>query len=234
MARYISSIRDSIGKTVLGDVFYAIENINDERAISFINSSGFDVNQINPKTGKTVLQTALEQLTYTLDKKDDNTFNLRIYKIIRALFVKKVIVGKAEIDEINNRQLMILIFLTGQFDIFKHFLKKGADPNVIYKGDKNNSSLLLIISERLVVLSKRGFNSYEEAGNVSKIMDLLLENGADPNVANIDVGLGTSGVTYASTQAIRMATVGSSLTDADAKNLYTLVQSFQTTLGRQV
>lgn len=186
MAGYISSIRDSIGKTVLGDVFYAIENINDERAISFINSSGFDVNQINPKTGKTVLQTALEQLSYTLDKKDDNKWNLRIYKIIRALFEKNVIVGKAEIDEINNRQLMILIFLTGKFDIFKHFLKKGADPNVIYKDDKNNSSLFLIISQRLAVLSRQGFNAYKEAVYVSEIMDLLLENGADPNIANID------------------------------------------------
>lgn len=55
-----------------------------------------------------------------------------------------------------------------------------------------------------------------------------------PNAANINVGVNTVGATYASTQAIRMATVGSSLTDADAKNLYTLVQSFQTTLGRQV
>jgi ankyrin repeat protein len=186
MAGYITSIRDSIGKTVLGDVFYAIENINDERAISFINSSGFDVNQINSKNGKTLLQTALEQLSYTLDKEDDNKWNLRIYKIIRALFEKNVIVGKAEIDEINNRQLMILIFLTGQFDIFKHFLKKGADPNVIYNGDKNNSSLLLIISERLAVLSRQGFNAYKEAGYVSEIMELLLENGADPNIANID------------------------------------------------
>lgn len=186
MAGYIRSIRDSIGKTVLGDVFYAIETINDERAISFINSSGFDVNQINPKTGKTVLQTALEQLSYTLDKKDDSKFNLRIYKIIRALFEKNVIVGKAEIDEINNRQLMIFIFLTGQFDIFKHFLKKGADPNVIYQGDKNNSSLLFIISERLLVLSRQGVNAYKEVLHVSEIMDLLLENGADPNIANID------------------------------------------------
>ena len=186
MAGYIRSIRDSIGKTVLGDVFYAIETINDERAISFINSPGFDVNQINPKTGKTVLQTALEQLSYTLDKKDDSKFNLRIYKIIRALFEKNVIVGKAEIDEINNRQLMIFIFLTGQFDIFKHFLKKGADPNVIYQGDKNNSSLLFIISERLLVLSRQGVNAYKEALHVSEIMDLLLENGADPNIANID------------------------------------------------
>lgn len=186
MAGYIRSIRDSIGKTVLGDVFYAIETINDERAISFINSPGFDVNQINPKTGKTVLQTALEQLSYTLDKKDDSKFNLIIYKIIRALFEKNVIVGKAEIDEINNRQLMIFIFLTGQFDIFKHFLKKGADPNVIYQGDKNNSSLLFIISERLLVLSRQGVNAYKEALHVSEIMDLLLENGADPNIANID------------------------------------------------
>jgi ankyrin repeat protein len=186
MAGYIRSIRDSIGKTVLGDVFYAIENINDERAISFINSSGFDVNQINPKNGKTVLQTVLEKLSYHLDKEDDNKWNLRTYKIIRALFEKNVIVGKAEIDEINNRQLMILIFLTGQFDILKHFLKKGADPNVIYQDDKNNRSLLLIISERLAVLSRQGFNAYKEARRVSEIMDLLLENGADPNIANID------------------------------------------------
>jgi hypothetical protein len=55
-----------------------------------------------------------------------------------------------------------------------------------------------------------------------------------PNAANIDVGLSLSGVAYASTQAIRMATVGSSLTDLDAANLNTLVQAFQTTLGRQV
>ena len=110
MSGYITSIRDSIGKTVLGDVFYAIENYNDERAISFINYPGFDVNQINPKNGKTVLQTALENLSYTLDEEDENKMNQRIYKIIRALLQKNVIVGKAEIDEINNKQLMILIF----------------------------------------------------------------------------------------------------------------------------
>jgi hypothetical protein len=55
-----------------------------------------------------------------------------------------------------------------------------------------------------------------------------------PNSANINVGVNLVGATYASTQAIRMATVGSSLTDADARNLNTLVQAFQTTLGRQV
>lgn len=55
-----------------------------------------------------------------------------------------------------------------------------------------------------------------------------------PNAANINVGVNLVGATYASTQAIRMATVGSSLTDADARNLNTLVQAFQTTLGRQV
>jgi hypothetical protein len=55
-----------------------------------------------------------------------------------------------------------------------------------------------------------------------------------PNAANIDVGLMTQGFTFVSTQAIRMATVGSSLTDSDAANLNTLVQAFQTKLGRQV
>jgi hypothetical protein len=55
-----------------------------------------------------------------------------------------------------------------------------------------------------------------------------------PNAANISVGLSLSGLAYASTQAIRMATVGSLLTDSDAANLNTLVQAFQTTLGRQV
>jgi len=54
-----------------------------------------------------------------------------------------------------------------------------------------------------------------------------------PN-ANIDVGVNSLGAVYPSTQAIRMATIGSSLTDADARNLNTLVQAFQTTLGRQV
>lgn len=55
-----------------------------------------------------------------------------------------------------------------------------------------------------------------------------------PNTANINVGVNLVGATYASTQAIRMATVGSSLTDLDAANLNTLVQAFQTKLGRQV
>lgn len=54
-----------------------------------------------------------------------------------------------------------------------------------------------------------------------------------PN-ANIDVGVNLIGTSYPSTQAMRMATVGSSLTDDDAKNLNIIVQSFQTTLGRQV
>jgi hypothetical protein len=54
-----------------------------------------------------------------------------------------------------------------------------------------------------------------------------------PN-ANIDVGVNSSGTSYPSTQAMRMATVGSSLTDNDAKNLNIIVQSFQTALGRQV
>jgi hypothetical protein len=54
-----------------------------------------------------------------------------------------------------------------------------------------------------------------------------------PN-ATLDVGVNSSGTSYPSTQAIRMATVGSSLTDADARNLNTLIQAYQTTLGRQV
>jgi hypothetical protein len=54
-----------------------------------------------------------------------------------------------------------------------------------------------------------------------------------PN-ANIDVGVNSLGSLFPSTQAIRMATIGSSLTDADARNLNTLVQAYQTKLGRQV
>jgi hypothetical protein len=54
-----------------------------------------------------------------------------------------------------------------------------------------------------------------------------------PN-ATLDVGVNSSGASFPSTQAIRMATVGSSLTDSDAANLNTLVQAFQTKLGRQV
>jgi ankyrin repeat protein len=199
MAGYIKSLSDSLGKTVLGDVFYAIESYNDQRAISFINYPGFDVNQINPKTGKTVLETSLEQLLYTAKNKNGYI----CLTIIKALLKQNVIVGKAEIDKINNNQIMILIFLIAQrdiaqrdiaqrdidqrdiFDIFEYFLNAGADPNVIYKGDTNNNSLFLIISQRLAVLSRRDSNSFEEKLDVSKIMDMVLDKGADPNVANI-------------------------------------------------
>ena len=150
-----------------------------------MESTGFAANQINPDTGKTLLQTALGKLSYTIAKENENRSNKIIYKIIKELLTKYLVVGKADIDEINNKQLMIIIFLDNEFDIFKQFLKKGADPNVIYKGNTNNDSLFFIISQRLSVLSKHGVNSFERGVNVSKIMDIMLENGADPNVANI-------------------------------------------------
>lgn len=150
-----------------------------------MESTGFAANQINPDTGKTLLQTALGKLSYTIAKENENRSNKIIYKIIKELLTKYLVVGKADIDEINNKQLMIIIFLDNEFDIFKYFLKKGADPNVIYKGNTNNDSLFFIISQRLSVLSKHGVNSFERGVNVSKIMDIMLENGADPNVANI-------------------------------------------------
>ena len=139
MAGYIKSLSDSLGKTVLGDVFYAIENDNDKRAISFINSSGFDVNQINPKTGKTLIQTSLEQLSfeYLYQKNNPNFSN---YNIIRELLKNNVSIDREEIEEINNKQLIILFFINDQYDIFEYFLKIGADPNVKYKGKPINVS----------------------------------------------------------------------------------------------
>jgi ankyrin repeat protein len=205
MARYISSIRDSIGKTVLGDVFYAIENINDERAISFINSSGFDVNQINPKTGKTLLQTSLEQLSfeYLYQKNNPNFSN---YNIIRELLKNNVSIDREEIEEINNKQLIILFFINDQYDIFEYFLKIGADPNVKYKGKpintgnkyyeyilENDTPLFLYATERLYRLSKnynrnRDINNIdivkEEEQKISEIMDMLLEKGVDPYISD--------------------------------------------------
>jgi len=176
----------SIGKTIFGgDIFDAIESYDERTAFKLMESTGFAANQINPDTGKTLLQTALGKLSYTISKENENRSNKIIYKIINELLQKYLVVGKADIDEINNKQLMIIIFLDNEFDIFKYFLKKGADPNVIYKGNTNNDSLFFIISQRLSVLSKHGVNSFEQGVNVSKIMDIMLENGADPNVANI-------------------------------------------------
>lgn len=55
-----------------------------------------------------------------------------------------------------------------------------------------------------------------------------------PNFANMGLGMSLSGTAYPSTQALRFATIGSGLTDIEAKNLSVIVQIFQTKLGRQV
>jgi D-sedoheptulose 7-phosphate isomerase len=48
------------------------------------------------------------------------------------------------------------------------------------------------------------------------------------------IGITTSGIAYASTQAFRFATIGTGLNPDQARNLSILVQAFNTTLARQV
>jgi hypothetical protein len=50
----------------------------------------------------------------------------------------------------------------------------------------------------------------------------------------VAIGISTPGTAYASTQAFRFASIGTGLDQIQAKNLSILVQSYNTTLGRQV
>ena len=50
----------------------------------------------------------------------------------------------------------------------------------------------------------------------------------------VGIGITTSGIAYPSTQAFRFASIGTGLNQTQAKNLSILVQSYNTTLGRQV
>ena len=126
--------------------------------------------------------------------------------------------------------------VTGQ--VFRTYTGSGASVFGVQFGGAAgvNTNLLGTASTGYVIGTRTAINACAMyiAGRVISRDTSTASATTLPNAANIDVGLSRSGVAYASTQAIRMATVGSSLTDADAKNLYTLVQSFQTTLGRQV
>jgi len=50
----------------------------------------------------------------------------------------------------------------------------------------------------------------------------------------VGIGITTSGIAYPSTQAFRFASIGTGLDQIQAKNLSILIQSYNTTLGRQV
>lgn len=84
--------------------------------------------------------------------------------------------------------------------------------------------------------TKRGNSDRQIYRNgISEALTSTTDSSTMPN-ANIYVGArnGNSGTDLWSTKEMALITIGDGLTDADAANLYTIVQKYQTTLGRQV
>jgi hypothetical protein len=106
---------------------------------------------------------------------------------------------------------------------------------IVYTGNlndvANSDSRGLFISNRTSSTVINGFK------NTSKILNLTQTAIARPN-RSIFLGAlnyqGTGGAVLFSSKQCAFATIGSGLTDAEAANLYSTIQTFQTTLGRQV
>jgi len=106
---------------------------------------------------------------------------------------------------------------------------------IVYTGDlndvANSDSRGLFISNRTSSTVINGFK------NTSKILNLTQTAIARPN-RSIFLGAlnfqGTNGPVLFSSKQCAFSTIGSGLTDAEATNLYNTIQTFQTTLGRQV
>lgn len=124
-----------------------------------------------------------------------------------------------------------------QTEIFRTFSGSGTNQfGVQLGGGTGGLSLVATASTGYIIGSRTSLsNASMYIGGIRRVNNTTTVPSTNlPNTANIGVGMSVSGQAYPSTQAIRFATIGSGLTDIDARNLSIIVQIYQTALGRQV
>jgi hypothetical protein len=105
------------------------------------------------------------------------------------------------------------------------YIYNPTSANVISNGTTN--------SNNLSINTRRSSTDFAFFNNNSKLGINVTPNIVSFNSNNVHIG-SAGGFTYYSSRQNAFASIGDGLTDTQASNLYTAVQSFQTTLSRQV
>ncbi len=128
----------------------------------------------------------------------------------------------------DNNVGFTAIILRNNVKYFRHTINNSSFEDAGYTGALSTSGLFLGTQDGTnTKLFRNGTNIAQNTATDSRVarVNLPLFIGADNNV-------GTA-ATYTTAESA-FASIGDSLTDAEAANFYTAVQKYQTTLGRNV
>ena len=136
-------------------------------------------------------------------------------------------VGKCEIGTQNGSNLVSMYVKSYTTNFYGIIYKNDASNWVI---QDNQDSRGFYVTSRLSATQMKGFKNGVQIGNT-----VTISTNTAPN-QNIYLGANnaTNVATEFSDRESAFASIGDGLTDTEAANFYTAVQTFQTTLGRQV
>jgi hypothetical protein len=108
----------------------------------------------------------------------------------------------------------------------------GNNPSDFFSTSDTDAAAFYIAS-RTSSTVMAAFRNNSKSGTATKAAGNLSQNSIYIGAYNRPQ-FGSQQASYFSTKQTAFATIGDGLTDAEATNLYTIVQKYQTTLGRQV
>lgn len=128
-------------------------------------------------------------------------------------------------DNINNSQLILFARTTGNTMFSRiNTLNYGGD---VYSGITDSRGFY--IGNRIISTYSKLFRNGISLGNGAVVSSALTTNKLTLGALNTPFGLN-----YYDNEEIAIASIGNGLTDSEASAFYTITQTFQTSLGRQV
>lgn len=143
-------------------------------------------------------------------------------------------------SSVANTQRDIAIFINGDNPALSLGTNANSSVSDAYNYITSRASATMTTGTGLICSSRTTSNIHKIFRNGAQIGSTDTASAAGQTMPNQSLYLGaasqmpiTTAIAF-STKNYRFVSIGDGLTDADAANLYTAVQAYQTTLGRQV